>query len=212
MFELGCRNAVTSCATTHLLWFAKKMTPCDWRCRSGYTTMTKLFEILQHQKMAAPGVYAGAGLILTRLDEGMIRFLVLRGREGGIWSFSKGRPEVHDLGSPLRTAVRETQEETGLVNKQDYTIFGHSIRFGKRPYWLAVIHPDALDRIRLSQREHDAAGWFTWSEIEHLTTNTDVRAWLKKTGPATAFQALISSVVYSSTGSTHSNALDYIAS
>jgi 8-oxo-dGTP pyrophosphatase MutT (NUDIX family) len=161
---------------------------------------------------ATPAVYAGAGLILTRLDGGMIRFLVLRGREGGIWSFSKGRPEARDVGRPLRTAVRETQEETGLINEQDYAIFGHSIRFGKRPYWLAVVRPEAVNRIRLSQREHDAAGWFTWAEIERLPTNTDIRAWIKKTGPDTAFQALISSVVCSAIVSKHLNAEVYNAS
>lgn len=163
---------------------------------------------LQNQNTV--GAYAGAGLILTRLDDGMLRFLVLRGREGGIWSFSKGRPEVRDLGRPLRTAVRETQEETSLINEQDYMIFGHSIRFGKRPYWLAVVRPEAVSRIRLSQREHDAAGWFTWAEIERLNTNTDVRAWIKKTGPATAFQALISSVVCSE--SRHWNVVECSAS
>jgi 8-oxo-dGTP pyrophosphatase MutT (NUDIX family) len=142
----------------------------------------------------------------------MIRFLVLRGREGGIWSFSKGRPETCDTGSPLRTAVRETYEETGLVNEQDYIIYGHSIRFGKRPYWLAVVLPEAVSNLRLSQREHDAAGWFTWDEVSRLTTNTDVRAWTKKTGPATAFQALISSIACSAIGSKHWNAEEYTAS
>jgi 8-oxo-dGTP pyrophosphatase MutT (NUDIX family) len=178
--------------------------------------MTNLFDTM-HDTSQTPAPqrtthYAGAGLILTRLDGGMIRFLLLRGREGGIWSFSKGRPEACDQRKPLCTAVRETQEETGLVNEQDYMIFGHSIRFGKRPYWVAVVRPEAVSNLRLSQREHDAAGWFTWAEIEHLTTNTDVRAWTKKTGPATAFQALISSVLCSSIGSKHWTVGEYTVS
>jgi 8-oxo-dGTP pyrophosphatase MutT (NUDIX family) len=174
--------------------------------------MTNLFDTMHDTTSQRTTQYAGAGLILTRLDGGMIRFLLLRGREGGIWSFSKGRPEACDQRKPLCTAARETQEETGLINEQDYVIFGHSIRFGKRPYWLAVVRPEAICNTRLSQREHDAAGWFTWTEIERLTTNTDVRAWTKKTGPATAFQALISSVLCSSIGSKHWTVGEYTVS
>jgi 8-oxo-dGTP pyrophosphatase MutT (NUDIX family) len=156
--------------------------------------------------------YAGAGLILTRFDEGVIRFLLLKGSDSGIWSFSKGHPEECDGGRPLCTAVRETWEETGFVNERDYTIYGNSIRFGKRPYWMAVVKPDATRHLCLNLREHNAAGWFTLEEVYALNTNADVRAWTKRTGPDTAFQALISSVVYSSTESTHWNAAAYSAS
>ncbi len=156
------------------------------------------------------GTYAGAGLILTRVDGGMIRFLLLRGRDSGIWSFSKGHPETCDGGRPLCTAVRETLEETGLVNERDYAIFGNSIRFGKRPYWIAVVRPDVC--LRLNPREHSEAGWFTLDEACQLNTNADVRAWTKRTGPDTAFQALISSVVCSAIGSKHWTVGAYSAS
>lgn len=161
---------------------------------------------IKHQN----GGYAGAGLILTRVEGHAIRFLLLRGTDSGIWSFSKGHPESCDGGRPLCTAVRETLEETGLVNEWDYAIFGNSIRFGKRPYWIAVVRPGAC--LRMNPREHDMAGWFTLDEVCQLNTNADVRAWTKRTGPDTAFQALISSVVCSAIGSTRWTAGEYNAS
>lgn len=126
--------------------------------------------------------YVGAGIILVRLDGEAARFLLLRGRDTGIWSFSKGHPEETDHARPLRTAVRETYEETGLMNGRDYAIVGNSVRFGKRPYWLGVVMPDSLDRVRVAHAEHNMAAWLTHSEIEDLkmSTNTDVRVWSTK--------------------------------
>jgi len=128
--------------------------------------------------------YVGAGIILTRHDDdGETRYLLLKGREGGVWSFSKGHPEIYDCEAPLRTAVRETFEETGLNAGHDYAIIGNSIRFGKRPYWVGIMkESDAT--IVISRTEHSMASWFSWEEICHLNGNTDVRSWIKKSrGP-----------------------------
>ncbi len=124
--------------------------------------------------------YVGAGVILTRTDGATPRFLCLQGRETGVWSFSKGRAEPCDGGAPLRTAVRETQEETGLMVGQDYTIVGNSVRYGKRPYWVGVVAANAVQRITLAGREHVMAAWLTAEEIGRLNGNTDMRAWAKK--------------------------------
>lgn len=124
--------------------------------------------------------YVGAGVILVRLDSGGgLRVLLLLGRETGVWSFSKGHPEEADRGSPLRTAVRETAEETGYEVGRDYQIMGDSLRFGKRPYWVGVMAENA-GPVTLAEREHTAAGWFTVEEAAALSSNTDVRAWVKK--------------------------------
>lgn len=126
--------------------------------------------------------YVGAGIILVRMDGDTARFLLLRGRDTGIWSFSKGHPELTDRARPLRTAVRETYEETGLMNGRDYAIVGNSVRFGKRPYWLGVVVPEAVSRVRVAHAEHNMAAWLTHTEIESLkmNTNTDVRVWATK--------------------------------
>jgi len=125
--------------------------------------------------------YVGAGIILMRpgLTSEDNEYLVLKGRDTGIWSFSKGHPEACDGGAPLRTAVRETQEETGLEAGIDYDIVGNSMRFGKRPYWIGVVRADAKT-VTLSSREHSDFAWNTWSVIADLQGNSDVRIWVKK--------------------------------
>jgi 8-oxo-dGTP pyrophosphatase MutT (NUDIX family) len=132
--------------------------------------------------------YVGSGVILTRLNtEGGPRFLLLLGQETGVWSFPKGHPEPRDRDSPLRTAVRETYEETGYIAGQHYQILGDSLRFGKRPYWIGRMNEDGpIPPPRLCAAEHSVAGWFTISEIEGLNANTDVRAWLKKAALSTS--------------------------
>ncbi len=141
--------------------------------------------------------YVGAGVILIQMADGETRFLLLRGTESGVWSFSKGHPEVCDRNSPLRTAVRETQEETGLRCGLDYDIMGDALRFGKRPYWIGVVRNGQVP-INLTAREHDSYGWFTVSEILDLNTNCDVRTWVKKArGPSkfTHTMGLITSLI-----------------
>lgn len=124
--------------------------------------------------------YVGAGIILVKRTVGEAdRYLLLRGRTTDVWSFSKGHPERDDDGSQLRTAVRETFEETGYSAGLDYEIVGSSIRFGKRPYWIGICRDD-LPEVRLSFKEHSEAAWLTWAEITAVKGNSDVRAWIKK--------------------------------
>ena len=137
-------------------------------------------------------MYVGAGIILARADEACgYRFLLLKGRDTGVWSFSKGHPEREDRSSPLCTAARETFEETGLSVGDDYTIYGNSIRFGKRPYWLGVLQQDAKE-VTLTPREHSAYAWMTWEEVSLARGNLDVRAWVQKSRNAAGeFQRLL---------------------
>lgn len=139
--------------------------------------------------------YIGAGIILTRIIRSQPHFLLLRGRAAGVWSFPKGHPEMCDRETPLRTAVRETFEETGYQAGVDYAILGNSLRFGKRPYWIGMMMPtSAAKTVTLARREHDSAGWFTWEQISKMNGNTDVRNWVAKTkGQFTQTIALASS-------------------
>jgi 8-oxo-dGTP pyrophosphatase MutT (NUDIX family) len=137
------------------------------------------------------GTYVGAGIILMRFTETGPQFLMLKGRRSCVWSFPKGHPEDIDKSSPLRTAVRETQEETGLVNGRDYTIIGDAIRFGKRPYWLGIVQGSPA--VQLCWHEHVEWSWMSRDEIVEMTTNTDVRAWVKKTMAPSNFTRLVDS-------------------
>ena len=139
--------------------------------------------------------YVGAGIILVHISgDGVPRYLMLKGSRSGIWSFSKGHPELVDRGSPLRTAVRETEEETGYVNGRDYHIIGDAIRFGKRPYWLGLVMAAEPPAMKLSRTEHVEAAWLTRDEVANLESNTDVRAWCKKAAVPSNFTRLLSTV------------------
>lgn len=156
--------------------------------------------------------YVGAGIILMRLTEAGPRYLVLKGMRSGVWSFSKGHPEAVDRGAPLRTAVRETFEETGYVNSRDYHIVGDAIRFGKRPYWLGVVDDrDGSPPMKLSRTEHTEAAWLSRDEIANLEANTDVRAWARKAMVASNFTRLLSTVQRSLSGS-DSNIIMHVGS
>jgi 8-oxo-dGTP pyrophosphatase MutT (NUDIX family) len=142
------------------------------------TTMTNMTTTAP----ATTSPYIGAGIILTRIIRSQPHFLLLRGRAAGVWSFPKGHPEMCDRETPLRTAVRETFEETGYQAGVDYAILGNSLRFGKRPYWIGMMMPTSMAKnVTLAQREHDSAGWFTWNQISKMNGNTDVRNWVAKT-------------------------------
>ena len=138
--------------------------------------------------------YVGAGIILVRLTDAGPRYLVLKGMRSGVWSFSKGHPEIIDRGAPLRTAVRETFEETGYVNGRDYHIIGDAIRFGKRPYWVGLVGSSDMPPMKLSRTEHTEAAWLSRDEIENLESNTDVRAWARKAMVASNFTRLMLSL------------------
>lgn len=138
--------------------------------------------------------YVGAGIILVHLSESGPRYLILKGSRSGIWSFSKGHPEIVDRGSPLRTAVRETEEETGYVNGRDYHIIGDAIRFGKRPYWLGIVTAEVPPAMKLSRTEHTEAAWMSRDEVANLDSNTDVRAWAKKASVSSNFTRLLNLV------------------
>ena len=133
----------------------------------------------------------GAGVILFRFrsDSSEPEFLLLKGRDTGVWSFPKGHPEAGDNDEALRTATRETYEETGYIYDKDYHICGGSIRFGKRPYWVGFL--TTTREVRLTSREHQTYGWFTRAELAEsgVNANLDVRGWLRRS--SVAFQEIM---------------------
>jgi len=139
----------------------------------------------------------GAGVILFRFrvrsedcdSDPDPEFLLLKGRDTGVWSFPKGHPEAADNGEALLTATRETYEETGYLYDKDYHICGGSIRFGKRPYWVGYLSSARMPLLR--SREHTRYAWLTKAELEvsGIQANLDVRGWLRRT--SAAFQEAI---------------------
>ena len=140
-----------------------------------------------HTKCGMKTTIPGAGVILFRFRDGEPEYLLLKGRDTGVWSFPKGHPELEDKGEALITATRETCEETGYIYDEDYHIYGNSIRFGKRPYWVGYL--TTKRDVQLTYREHQRYGWFTREEACLLTANLDVRGWLRRS--SVAFQEII---------------------
>ena len=140
--------------------------------------------------------YRGAGMILFTYDkDNNEQFLLLEGRSG-CWSFPKGHAELCDDNEPLKTAVRETFEETGFVVGQDYTIFGRSMVFGKHFYWVGKLNRNhnKTEPVQLNSSEHTNYRWATRSQIKemlvqnNMCANGDIRDWVKKTMVRTDIQ------------------------
>jgi 8-oxo-dGTP pyrophosphatase MutT (NUDIX family) len=71
--------------------------------------------------------YAGAGLILLSSD--LTSTLLVCDARTGKWGFPKGHREPYDE-NDLGTAVRETQEETGLTT-EDYVVHDEVFKISK---------------------------------------------------------------------------------
>ena len=137
--------------------------------------------------------YLGAGIILTHHDGTTLRFLLLEGAKTGIWSFPKGHGEKKDGYIPFRTAVRETEEETGLVASRDYAVLSHPFHLGNRWYWIGIVrNAKVAASIRLAPKEHCRYTWLTLAEMDTLPSNADVRGWLQKTSTSTVVKGAIS--------------------
>jgi 8-oxo-dGTP pyrophosphatase MutT (NUDIX family) len=137
--------------------------------------------------------YLGAGIILTHHDGTALRFLLLEGAKTGIWSFPKGHGEKKDGYIPFRTAVRESEEETGLVAAQDFAVLSHPFHLGNRWYWIGIVRSaEVAARVRLSPKEHCRYAWLTVSEMDTLPSNADVRSWIQKTSTSTVVKGAIS--------------------
>jgi 8-oxo-dGTP pyrophosphatase MutT (NUDIX family) len=116
----------------------------------------------------------GSGVIMTHGN----KVLLLEGANTGIWSFPKGHPEVEDCSSALRTAIRETWEETGFIYGVDYHIIGQAPRIGRRVYWDATTKMNKEPVLR--SREHRSWRWVSPEEIMTLQVNSDVKKWVSR--------------------------------
>jgi 8-oxo-dGTP pyrophosphatase MutT (NUDIX family) len=126
--------------------------------------------------------YSGAGMIIRDRD---LRYLIVRDKRTGKWSFPKGSPEECDNDSPLFTATRECFEETGLSMNSDYTLLRPDpIPFSyNRYYFLASANKNCEYNVRISSREFTEHLWVNISSIEHMwdELNCGVREYVKYT-------------------------------
>jgi 8-oxo-dGTP pyrophosphatase MutT (NUDIX family) len=103
-----------------------------------------------------------------------VKFLVVRGKESGIWSFPKGRKQDDEIDEVC--AIREVFEETGIQieNLNNRSRF----RVGRNTYF--IIEVDNLDEYKefniTDTFEVDLVEWKTVSELRKIDCNKDIRA------------------------------------
>ena len=97
------------------------------------------------------------------------RILLVKGRQGQIWSFPKGHRERSDKTS-LHCALRELKEETGIALKQDYLA---SKKYKAGEYFIYSV-PEEYRTFPIDTREIEDANWFTFEEMCELKKNIDV--------------------------------------
>jgi len=126
-----------------------------------------------------------AGFVLFRESEGRRLYLVLRHRNGGHWSFPKGRIESNE--DAPTAARREVIEETGLATlraidgfrtQSAYRIVRHGTTIDKTVvYYLAAV--DGAAEVRLSN-EHSGGEWLTPEAAQDRLTYEESRRILRE--------------------------------
>jgi 8-oxo-dGTP pyrophosphatase MutT (NUDIX family) len=96
------------------------------------------------------------------------RILLVKGRQGQVWSFPKGHREKCDRTS-LACALRELKEETGIAMNNDYIACK---RYKAGEYYIYQV-PEEYRTFPQDSNEIEQAGWFTFEEMCELKKNID---------------------------------------
>ncbi len=101
------------------------------------------------------------------------RILLVKGRQGHIWSFPKGHRERSDR-TALACALRELKEEAGISLHQDYVAVK---KYKAGEYYIFEV-PEEYRTFIVDTKEIEEAAWFSYEEIAELrsmkSTNIDV--------------------------------------
>lgn len=121
--------------------------------------------------------FRGAGVQIMNGDT----VLLVQNLGSGNWGFPKGHREPSDL-SWRETAVREVQEETGLLEGVQYRICSEKPSlWGRRPYWTATA--SEWGPLRMNASEHRAVQWVPVSKLKRYQKNYDVTDWYSRGHP-----------------------------
>jgi 8-oxo-dGTP pyrophosphatase MutT (NUDIX family) len=121
-----------------------------------------------------------AGIIITDMSSTALRVLCLRAYSN--WDFPKG--ELEDGESYIDAAVRETEEETELLNGSDYNLTGDQtpgVIYGagknkKTAYYFLATRVSSKEpflpiSIKLGKPENDEYRWMSTTEMEETFPN-----------------------------------------
>ena len=103
-----------------------------------------------------------------------VKFLVVRGKTSGIWSFPKGK--IDDNENDEECAKREVFEETGLVIS-DLTGLP-KCKMGRNTYFIMIVdNENDYSSFNIKDNyEVDLVDWKTFKELKELQCNKDIRA------------------------------------
>lgn len=97
------------------------------------------------------------------------RILLVKGRQGQIWSFPKGHRERFDKTS-IACALRELKEETGIALSSDYIACK---KYKAAEYYIYEVREE-FRTFPQDIKEIEAASWFSFEEMLELRKNIDV--------------------------------------
>lgn len=111
-----------------------------------------------------------AGFVVFRRTEDGIKFLLLY-RRGSYWNFPKGHFEEGE--NSMDTALRETEEETGLKKEELHIIPGfkayerfYFVKDGEKIHDTVILFlaETKQDKVVISPREHSGFAWFLYPD------------------------------------------------
>lgn len=111
-----------------------------------------------------------AGFVVFRHTDEGIKFLLLY-RRGSYWNFPKGHFEEGE--NSLDTALRETEEETGLKKEELHIVPGfkayerfHFVKDGEKIHDTVILFlaETKQDKVVISPREHSGFAWFLYQD------------------------------------------------
>jgi 8-oxo-dGTP pyrophosphatase MutT (NUDIX family) len=127
------------------------------------------------------------GAIVFRREKGKVLFLVMKSKRWGHWDFPKGHADAGE--TEMQTAVRETEEETGLKGLKFVPGFREALQYhvdltGDRTeagmkesvYFLAE---SPSDKVILSH-EHTDCKWLPFKQASSLIKFANTREMLKR--------------------------------
>jgi 8-oxo-dGTP pyrophosphatase MutT (NUDIX family) len=120
---------------------------------------------------------AQAGAVVVRLDGAEPRYLMVKARrDPHVWIFPKGH--IEDGETAEDTALRETQEEAGVIGRVLAPIGALEFESGGRPLHVEYFLVELLGDASWSERREFV--WGTYEETRERIQYANARALLKK--------------------------------
>ena len=112
------------------------------------------------------------------------KYLLVRGRTGGKWSFPKGH--MQEAERAIDCALREFYEETGITlpreNMTYSTVKLSRNRDGNNAEYFRYSVPEEIPLNIIDNNEISEGGWFSLCEMQRLNGNIDVTSFCVKNG------------------------------